>query len=134
MSLVLSRVSALALFAIGSAVAGCVPLVRAFLLHEQIITADTSPDERYVATVFQHAWGPPTKYATYVTIWPSRSRFKDKGMDYDAVFAIDGARAVGVVWANNSHLRVICIDCKRDAITKGEKGWRDVSVSIECIE
>lgn len=132
MPLVLQRFSGVALVTVAFAFSGCRPLARALLLREQIITSEVSPDERYTATAFQHTWGPPTKYATYVSLRPSRSSFKAKASDYDAVFEIDGPRAVGVVWDSSSQLRIVCVGCTRDATAKQEKSWRDVSVLLEC--
>lgn len=104
--------------------AGC-----GFFLQQHILFVQMSPDQRYVATVYQDSWGPPPRHGTYVNVRSSESRFR--GRDHDAIFAIDDQCAVGVLWTDNSHLRIVCISCPGATVQKQEKTWRDVVISFE---
>jgi hypothetical protein len=88
-----------------------------------------SPDGRYVATVYQRACGAPTGVATRVEIQSLSTKFK--GQPKDSIFAFAGPIPVGVVWIDNSSLRVECIRCAPDKIFKQEKAWKDVTISYE---
>jgi hypothetical protein len=88
-----------------------------------------SPDGRYIATVYQRACAAPTGVATRVEIQPFSTKFK--GQPKDSIFAFAGPIPVGVVWVDNSSLRVECIRCAREKIFKQEKNWRDVAISYE---
>jgi hypothetical protein len=128
------RLLALVLVSLVLASAGCrfvARITRSVLLREEIITSAVSPDQRYIATAFQHSWGPPPKHATYVSIRPSSSAFKTKTSDFDAVFEVEGPRAVGVLWDTSSQLRIVCVGCGRDSVVRHDTRWQDVAVSVD---
>ena len=112
-----------ALLAVAFAVCGC---GLDPMCGDQVVFADTSPDGKYVATVWQRDCGTPGA-GTHVTLRPSAQKFTARVED--VVFTVDGLMPVGVFWAADSQLSVECIRCAPDRIVRQQASWQDVAIA-----
>ncbi len=96
--------------------------------NDTVIVSAISPDERYIATVYQRACATKNSI-TYVTIRPSTSRFQGGG--HNPVFAVDWPVPVGLIWSDVSNLRVECIRCGTDKVFKRDDRWNDVAIAYQ---
>src|SRR4051812_48957787 len=98
------------------------------MCDDQITGGGTSPDGEYVATVWQRNCGTPGA-ATHVSIRASRDRFTARADD--SVFTVDNSPPVGAYWTADSSLRIECIRCTSNRVTKRADRWHNVTISYQ---
>jgi hypothetical protein len=94
----------------------------------------TSPEQKYVATVFERDCGATTDYSTIVVL----RRFK-RSFDPESgrIFIVKGRVPVTLTWTDPNRLLVKCPECApegemnkpQDKVFKREKEWNGVSIS-----
>ena len=115
------------------AVGGCIAtLVAVFVavlvgVPRHVTTGAMSPDERYIATVYQQGWF-PARHATAVTLRPSLSKLFSR--DSHDVFVIDSLQGVGVFWSGERELTIVCVACRHHTYVQHEQRWRDVDIKV----
>lgn len=89
----------------------------------------SSPDQRYVATVFERDCGATTRVATIVVIRPGDDPFTgDDPVDY--VFTTRGEYDIRIEWKDVSHLTII-LPLGGGEFHTIHRAWRDVHITYQ---
>jgi len=89
-----------------------------------------TPDGRYISTVYIRDCGATTDYVTHVQIRDSSSSFNSE--DWDGVVLTAKYRNVfRLIWKDNNHLAVACMECKAENILRTTSHWRDITIVTE---
>ncbi len=102
-----------------------------FGFPKHVTTGATSPDRRYIATVYQQSWF-PARNATSVSIRPSLSALY--GRDAHDVFVIDGPQGVGLFWSGERELTIVCVACRYHMYVQHEERWRDIDIKVVPVD
>jgi hypothetical protein len=98
---------------------------------EERLLEKTSPDKRYVATVFRRNCGATTDFVLHVNLRPQRASFRVDGsgtITEGCVFLSNHEPRLILDWERGQHL-VIRSDFNEASVKKHT--WRDVTVSYE---
>ncbi len=98
------------------------------LCGNELIREVTSPDGKYIASIFERNCGATTPYIRVVNLRLSDEKFAPEEDD-DWVFTIHGQSDVKVSWVADGELK-ITYSGAGDQPTQRRK-WKDVSVSYE---
>ena len=98
------------------------------LCGNNLIREVTSPDRRYIASIFERNCGATTPYIRVVSLRLTDEKFAPEKND-DWVFTIRGQSGVKVLWVSDGELK-ITYSGTGDQPTQRRK-WKDVRVSCE---
>ena len=100
----------------------------AFDCDNQILTEVSSPDGRYIASVFDRNCGATTPYYRIVALRPAGTKLRgDRHEDW--VFAIKERSEVQLTWRDVHHLEVLSNE--RDVSPHAPKSWTDVEITTK---
>jgi hypothetical protein len=99
-----------------------------FDCDNQILTEVSSPDGRYIASVFERNCGATTPYYRIVALRLAGTKLRgDRHEDW--VFAIKERSEVQLSWRDVQHLEVLSNE--RDVSPHAPKSWKDVEITTK---
>lgn len=100
---------------------------------EDQLTEISSPDNRYVATVFRRGCGATTGFLYHVNIRTANGSFKAdyRGTIENGQIFLTREGRINISWKDDKVLQVSCSGCPKDPKPMMESSWKDVSVSYD---
>lgn len=100
---------------------------------EDKLAETSSPDNKYVATVFRRGCGATTGFLFHVNIRDSNGSFSadHRGAIEDGQIFLTREGKIDINWKGNKNLQISCTGCPKDRKPTMESSWNDVSISYE---
>jgi len=116
-----------------------ISLVAALLLGgcgvcgEDKLAESSSPDNKYVATVFRRGCGATTGFLYHVNIRSFDGSFSadHRGVIEDGQIFLTREGKINISWKDDKTLLVTCTGCPKDRKPSMTSSWNDVSISYE---
>jgi hypothetical protein len=89
----------------------------------------SSPDDKYIATLYERNCGATTDFTTIVNLRSSKEKFDSEKGD---IVIIEGRRQVNILWKDERTLQVECKDCRSEDMFKRESVWGDIEILYEA--
>jgi hypothetical protein len=100
---------------------------------EERLTEATSPNNKYVATVFRRSCGATAGFLYHVNIRTFSTSFVSdyRGVNEDGQVFLTHEGRISISWKDDKTLQVSCDSCQKDPKPKIENSLGDVSISYE---